>query len=261
MQSEKTGFMNEMISVFKYSLGNPFFKMICIGVSCIVLMTTMAHADNRDFFETWRKIEGFDVGYACNWTATTPGPESLFEVKKLKAAEMIADVDSIEFRLIKPTSKERTRINYNGSNFFVKLDKFDGYPISLRILYPFSSDGFCGYIFKSQDGSSIDLLSEAAAPIDEPPSPKIMRWVDREIASCYRKLKRAFNPDVLFDCRRDLEPNSNGLELTDIPSSSVMPEGIIPASVARIYLKQRDKVFSITTYDDKIEIEKVENLK
>lgn len=261
MQSENTGFMNEMVSTFEYCLRNPFLKIICAGVSCIALMTTMAQADNRDFFETWRKIEGFDVGYACNWNATTPGPESLFEVKKLKAAEFVATSKSAEFRLIRPTSANRTENSYDQSLFDVRLDKGNGAAIALRILYPFSADGYCGFLVKYPDASKINLLRGVGPSFGPPPSRNALRWVNREISACYRQLKRAFDPSILVNCVMDIDPNPKNPHPTEGLRSSVMPEGVVPASVARIYLKNQGTVFSITTYGDKIEVEKVENLK
>lgn len=72
------------------------------------ITVTPAHADTVNYFEKWTKSEGFDVGYACNWWKDVPRPESMFQVRKLKSAEILADTDSAEFRMLKPSSTKIT---------------------------------------------------------------------------------------------------------------------------------------------------------
>ena len=100
MKSEKTEFRNEIVRIFKNHFLSHFLKIIFVGVSCVISITTTAQADNREFFEKWKTVESFEVGYGCNWTRSTPGPESLFELNKLKAARIIRTSGSADFRLI-----------------------------------------------------------------------------------------------------------------------------------------------------------------
>jgi hypothetical protein len=84
-----------------------------------------------------------------------------------------------------------------------------------------------------------------------------MKWVGQSIDACHRRLRRAIDPNLLFDCRRSLNPYSTDDEPSEGLRESVMPEGVVPASVARIFIQNRSKTFAVTTYGETIEIRAV----
>lgn len=212
---------------------------------------TPVHADTGKYFEKWTKSEGFDVGYACNWWKDVPGPESMFEVKKMKSAETLVNSYTSEFRMIKPNTPDTGEEFYEGSNFDIRFDRTSEKVSVIRIIY--SMGGFCGYIVKAEDGSEIQVLRGVNLPF-APPSRKALRWIDRTISECHRRLRRAVDPNLIFDCvvSRDQDPSEG--QPTEGLLSSFMPEEVVPASVARVYLENRGKTFAVTTFGDTIEL-------
>jgi hypothetical protein len=240
----------------KYSTWRVCNKIAAAVFLCAGLMVKSAHADTEKYFEKWTKSEGFDVGYACNWWKDVPGPESMFQVRKLKSAEILADVDSVEFRMIKPHSAKSTIDSYDGSLFTVRVDREAGSIAAIRVVYSFTRNGSCSFIVKAADSSLIEVLRGSDAP-SAAISRKAMKWVGQSIDACHRRLRRAIDPNLLFDCRRSLNPYSTDDEPSEGLRESVMPEGVVPASVARIFIQNRSKTFAVTTYGETIEIRAV----
>ena len=67
-------------------------------------------------------------------------------------------------------------------------------------------------------------------------------------------MRRAVDPNLIFDCvvSRDQDPSEG--QPTEGLRSSFMPEEVVPASVARVYLENSGKTFAVTTYGETIEI-------
>lgn len=256
MKSEKIEFRNEIVITFKNQLLRYFLKIFFVGVSCVISITTTAQADNREFFEKWKTVESFDVGYGCNWTRSTPGPESLFEINKLKAARIIKDLDSIDFRLIKSKSTKTSANNLVGSMFAVRLDKKGKESLALRIQYPFSKHGACAFIIKATDGSIVDLINNSQFS-DLTPNDQVTKWVADTISDCHRRIKKARDLSNLLDCALLIKLSENDVFPSDGLYFNITPDAVVPASVARVYLRNRGKIFAITTFDDEIQIEEV----
>lgn len=255
-------FSKVVVVIFKLRVAANCFSSRPLGISAAAIFLGAALtalpvcAETRTYFEKWSAREGFDIGFACNWWKDVPGPESIFQVSKLKNSEILADIDSFEFRMIKPTTAETATEGYSGSQFSVRVDREAGSIVAVRVVYAFSKNGPCSFVLKATDGSQIEILKGIDAPY-ETPSTKAERWIEKTIADCHRRLRRAVDQNLVFDCVAPRNPKSDKVEPTDGFRSSIMPEGMVPASVARIYLEKHGNVFAFTVFGESAEVIKI----
>ena len=141
--------------------------------------------------------------------------------------------------------------------FDVRLNGKEKKSIALRIKYPFSKHGDCAFIIKASDGSIIDLINNSQFS-DLTPSDQVMKWVADTISDCHRRIKKARDLSDALDCALLIKLSENDVFPSDGFYFNITPDAVVPASVARVYLRNRGKIFAITTFGEEIQIEEVE---
>lgn len=80
--------------------------------------------------------------------------------------------------------------------FSVRADQEGSSVSAIRVVYSFPKNGTWSYLLKAADNSSIEVLRGSGVPSVKV-SVKAVRWIERTIADCHRRLRRAIDPDLL----------------------------------------------------------------
>lgn len=209
------------------------------------------------FQEEWMKSNGFSVGRACGWNAEIPPESNIFSVKRRKESQLVADANSIEFRGVKPKIGNDTEGNYFGSNFVIDVDKEAQRVTAVRITQYGTRNGLCSLIIMTSDDSEIELIRGDHAP-QAPLSRRILSKVDSEINKCRKELDLAANPQDVFYCTFSRSLPEDAQIPSEGPYELIGPEGVVPAFLARLYLRKGGQDFAVTVFNNLVEIEVLE---